>query len=126
MRWWPWPLSVTSPPPSITTWGLVFMTLAVARILIVTGRRPQRKRIIPPERTAARTADEVQLAAVPCPTTWSAWDVSTARPAAGTESDCTAGADRGGIERADGTAHAPRTMRETQAIIRRGTPRRRR
>jgi hypothetical protein len=49
---------------------LVFMTLAVALILIVTGLRPHENRMIPPARTAATTAAEVQLAAVPRPTTW--------------------------------------------------------
>jgi len=39
--------------------------LAVAFILMVTGSGPHEKRIVPPDRTAATTADEVQLAAVP-------------------------------------------------------------
>jgi hypothetical protein len=47
----------------------VFITFAVAAILIVTGRGPQSKRITPPARTAATTAAEVQLAGVPRPTT---------------------------------------------------------
>jgi hypothetical protein len=65
MRRRPSPFSVTSPPPSRTTGGLVFITLAVVFILIVTGLRPQENRMIPPARTAATTAAEVQLAAVP-------------------------------------------------------------
>src|SRR5665213_1357211 len=103
MRWWPMPLSVTSPPPSRTTCGLVFMILAVVRILIVTGLGPHENRMIPPARTAATTAAEVQLAAVPRPTTWLGWDVSTGRPAAGTGTGRTPGADGRGIERAVGT-----------------------
>jgi hypothetical protein len=69
MRWLCPPLSVTSPPPSKTTTGLVFMTLAVALILMVTGLGPHENRMIPPARTAARTAAEVQLAGVPRPMT---------------------------------------------------------
>jgi hypothetical protein len=41
----------------------------VARILIVTGLGPHENAIVPPARTAATTAEEVQLRAVPCPTT---------------------------------------------------------
>ena len=78
----PSPLSVTSPPPSSTTRALVFLTLAVAFIRIVTGRGPHEKRMIPPARTAATTAADVQLAGVPCPTTRSGCAVSTG-PAAG-------------------------------------------
>src|SRR5436305_10241872 len=84
MRRRPWPLSVTRPPPSSTTRELVFRTLAVACILIVTGLGPQAKRIIPPARTAATTAAEVQLAGVPWPTTRSGCVVFTARAARGT------------------------------------------
>jgi hypothetical protein len=43
--------------------------LAVAPIRIVTGLGPQENLILPPARTAATTADEVQLRAVPCPIT---------------------------------------------------------
>src|SRR5262249_4927937 len=62
-------LSVTSPPPSMTTSPRVLSTFAVACMRIVTGLRPHEKRISPPARTAAITAAEVQLRAVPCPTT---------------------------------------------------------
>ena len=65
MRWAPRPLSVTSPPPSRTTRALVFLTLAVAFIRIVTGFGPHAKRMIPPARTAAITAADVQPAGVP-------------------------------------------------------------
>jgi hypothetical protein len=41
----------------------------VAFILIVTGFGPHKKRMIPPARTAATTAVDVQLAGVPLPTT---------------------------------------------------------
>ena len=46
------------------------MTLAVVLILITTGFAPHENRMIPPARTAATTAADVQLAAVPRPTTW--------------------------------------------------------
>jgi hypothetical protein len=84
MRRRPSPLSVTRPPPSNTTLALVFLTFAVALILIVTGFGPQANRMIPPARTAATTAAEVQPADVPWPTTWFACEVLTACPAAGT------------------------------------------
>ena len=79
IRWRPWPLSVTNPPPSITIRRLGLRTFAVARIEIVTGAAPQEKRITPPARTAATTRAEVQLAGVPWPTTWSALAVPAAR-----------------------------------------------
>src|SRR6516164_2528019 len=83
MRRAPPPLRVTFPPPSSTTSGLVLRTLAVACIVIVTGMAPQSKVITPPLATAATTAADVQLAAVPLPITWSGWEVSTGRAAAG-------------------------------------------
>ncbi|MGZ4271871.1 MAG: hypothetical protein ACXVFT_18595 [Solirubrobacteraceae bacterium] len=43
--------------------------MAVARIRIVTGLDPHEKLILPPARTAATTAEEVQLPAVPRPIT---------------------------------------------------------
>jgi hypothetical protein len=43
--------------------------LAVARIRIVTGLGPQENLILPPARTAATTAEDVQLRAVPRPIT---------------------------------------------------------
>src|SRR5665213_3598092 len=103
MRCSPPPLSVTSPPPSRTTRALVFTTLAVARILIVTGLGPHANVMTPPERTAATTAAEVQLAAVPRPTTRVRRDVSNARPAAGTETLRTPAGGRRGSEFAAGT-----------------------
>jgi hypothetical protein len=66
---WPRPLRVTFPPPSSTILWLVLRTLAVAFILIVTGDAPQLKVITPPLAMALTTAAEVQLAAVPPPTT---------------------------------------------------------
>ena len=69
MRRRPAPLSVTVPPPSRTTSRRVLRTLAVARIRIVTGLGPQENVILPPARTAATTAEEVQLRAVPRPIT---------------------------------------------------------
>ena len=65
----PAPLSVTDPPPSRTTSRRELRTLAVARIRIVTGLGPQENVILPPARTAATTAEEVQLRAVPRPIT---------------------------------------------------------
>jgi hypothetical protein len=92
------------------------MTLAVVLILMVTGLGPHENRMIPPARTAATTAAEVQLAAVPRPTTWLGRDVSTARPAAGTGTKRTPGVDRRGIERAVGTRQAPTTRKQEHAI----------
>lgn len=69
MRRRPSPLSVTNPPPSRTTSRRELRTLAVARIRIVTGFEPHEKLILPPARTAATTAAEVQLRAVPRPIT---------------------------------------------------------
>src|ERR1022692_4039769 len=65
----PPPLSVTFPPPSRLTRALVLRTLAVAVIVMVTGSGPQEKVIMPPAATAATTACDVQLAAVPSPMT---------------------------------------------------------
>jgi hypothetical protein len=103
----------------------VFITLAVVLILIVTGFRPHENRMIPPARTAATTAAEVQLAAVPRPTTWLGREVSTGRPAAGTGTERTPGADRRGIDRAVGTTQAATTRKARHAIrsdVRRGIP----
>src|SRR5690349_7120823 len=83
MRRWPPPLSVTLPPPSSTTVELVFRTLAVFLIVIVTGAGPQSKTMTPPRATAFTTAADVQLAGVPLPTVRSALLVSTARASAG-------------------------------------------
>src|SRR6185437_5153770 len=80
----PAPLSVTLPPPLSTTCWLVFLTLAVADMVIVTGLEPQLKVMTPPLATARTTAREVQLAAVPRPMTRVGWAVLTARPAGGT------------------------------------------
>ena len=84
IRRFPAPLSVTLPPPFSTTCRLVFTTLAVAVMVIVTGLGPQLKLMIPPLATARTTAREVQLAAVPRPITRVGWAVLTARPASGT------------------------------------------
>src|SRR5450755_525337 len=93
------------------------MTLAVAFILMVTGLGPHENRMIPPSRTAATTAAEVQLAAVPRPTTWLGWDVSTGRPAAGTSTERTPTADRRGREWASGATRTPATTRQQHAIL---------
>jgi hypothetical protein len=58
--------------------------LAVLVIVIVTGAGPQENVMIPPAATAATTAADVQLAAVPWPTTLVGCDVSTGCAAAGT------------------------------------------
>jgi hypothetical protein len=76
-------LSVTLPPPSSTTSWLVFTTLAVAVIVIVTGRGPQLKVMMPPSATALTTAADVQLAGLPFPITWPGWLMLTARAAGG-------------------------------------------
>src|SRR3954447_25833219 len=69
MRRRPSPLRVTNPPPSRTTSRRTLRTLAVAPIRIVTGLGPHENLILPPARTAATTAEEVQLRAVPRPIT---------------------------------------------------------
>src|SRR5215472_5846293 len=53
-------------------------------MVIVTGLGPQLNVMTPPAATAATTAADVQLAAVPSPITWSGWLVATAWAAAGT------------------------------------------
>jgi hypothetical protein len=50
---------------------------------MVTGAGPQAKVMTPPAATAATTAAEVQLAAVPVPTTLVGWEVSAGRASAG-------------------------------------------
>jgi hypothetical protein len=57
--------------------------LAVARIRIVTRLEPHENRILPPARTAATTAEEVQLRAVPRPITRVEAAASTAANGAG-------------------------------------------
>jgi hypothetical protein len=74
----PPPLSVTFPPPSSTTEWLVFDTVAVAFMVMVTGFGPQLNVMTPPAATAATTAADVQLAGVPLPITWSGSLVTTA------------------------------------------------
>jgi hypothetical protein len=64
----PWPFSVTSPPPSRMTRRRAFVTFAVVLILITMGFGPHENPMIPPARTAATTAADVQLAALPRPT----------------------------------------------------------
>jgi hypothetical protein len=101
------------------------MTLAVALILMVTGLGPQENRMIPPARTAATTAAEVQLAALPRPTTWLECEVSTGRPGAGTATVRTPGTDRDALERAAGAIQAPmiREQKHTMSSdARRGIP----
>src|ERR1700683_932585 len=115
MRRRPPPLNVTSPPPSRTTCGLVFMTLAVVLITIVTGTGPHEKRMIPPARTAATTAAEVQLAAVPCPTTRVGFDVSTGRAPSGTRTGRTPATGVPVTELAAGATLAPTTTTNAQA-----------
>src|SRR4051794_40706446 len=84
MRRAPPPLSVTSPPPSSTRDGFLFLTFAVAVIVMVTGAGPQLKVTTPPAATAATTAAEVQLAGVPVPMTRVGWLLSAACASAGT------------------------------------------
>src|SRR4051794_16572042 len=84
MRRLPPPDRVTRPPPSRTTWWLVFTTFAVRCIAITTGFGPQSNVVTPPFATARTTFCDVQLAGVPSPMTWSGWDVFAARARAGT------------------------------------------
>ncbi|MFL6144163.1 MAG: hypothetical protein ACJ72N_20145 [Labedaea sp.] len=80
----PAPLRVTRPPPSSTTLAELLRTFAVAASEIVTGSGPHEKVITPPAATAATTAAEVQLAALPSPITLVGRAVSTAAASAGT------------------------------------------
>ena len=61
-----------------------FRTLAVSSSVIVTGAGPHANVMTPPCATASTTAADVQLAAVPSPTTRSGCDVSTACASGGT------------------------------------------
>src|SRR3954465_4851822 len=90
MRRLPAPLGGTRPARSSTPRREVLTTFAVVASVIVTRFRPQEKRMTPPLATAATTAEEVQPAGVPRPTTRSGCEVSTARASAGIEA-CPAG-----------------------------------
>src|ERR1700719_3189870 len=124
MRFRPPPLSVTSPRPSRTTCELVFTILAVVRMRMTTGLGPQENLMIPPARTAATVAAEVQLAAVPCPTTRVGCDVSIGRPAPGTETARTPASDRRGVALDPGVTQEPAiaTLRSPRREARRDTP----
>src|SRR5688500_1734339 len=67
---------------TVARFALRIRSVCVSRI--VTGAGPHSNVMIPPLATAAARAAEVQLAAVPRPTTRAGFEVSTARPAAGT------------------------------------------
>ena len=62
---------------------VLFLTLAVAAIVMVTGAGPHANRMIPPLATALTTAADVQLAAVPSPITRVGCVVSTGPASAG-------------------------------------------
>jgi hypothetical protein len=68
--------------------------------VIITGAAPQLNVIIPPAATAAMTAADVQLAGDPAPMTRSGCEVSTGRPATGTETTPASGG-RAGTTRGD-------------------------
>src|SRR5437764_324139 len=68
------------PPPSRVTNALRLSTRAVACMVMVTGAGPQLNVIRPPFATARTTAREVQLAAVPPPTTRALPPVRTVDP----------------------------------------------
>src|SRR6478752_2984150 len=74
----------TAPPPSSVIFRLPSMTVflldgtfSVAVTGIVTGAAPQLKVMRPPAVTAACSAANVQLAAVPVPTIRSGWEMVT-------------------------------------------------
>src|SRR3954454_12810617 len=71
IRFVPPPERVTLPPPSSTSFAVLLRILRVWLRVIVTGFAPQLNVTTPPAATADTTAAEVQLAAVPLPTTWS-------------------------------------------------------
>jgi hypothetical protein len=75
---------------------------------------PHENRMIPPARTAATTAAELQLAAVPCPTTCVGCDVSTGPASTGTGTERTPGSGVGVAELAAGTTLAPTTTTQRQ------------
>src|SRR5947207_9590843 len=79
----PPPSSVIRRPPSITVF-LVDGTLSVAVTRIFTGAAPQLNVMIPPAVTAVCSAANVQLAAVPVPTTAVGLAVLTACALVGT------------------------------------------
>src|SRR5690349_6005606 len=76
------PSSVTRPPPSMTVLTLVGR-FRVAVTGIVTAALPQLNVMMPPRVTAVCSAANVQLAAVPVPTTVVGLDTSTACAPAG-------------------------------------------
>jgi hypothetical protein len=86
--------------------------LAVACMWMTFGFEPHENRITPPARTAATTAADVQLAAVPRPITRVGWAVFTARPCAGTGTVATPAP----LGRAGGRPIASGAARHSQAI----------
>src|SRR3954469_24331497 len=84
MRFFPPPLSVILPPPSMTTGPVSLNTFAVAATTIVAGAAPQSNVMAPPFATAATNASDVQLAAVPSPMTVFALVMLSACASAGT------------------------------------------
>src|SRR6187455_1175087 len=83
MRTAPPPSRVILRPPSMTVF-LVDGTFSVAVTGIVTGFAPQLNVMVPPAVTAACSALNVQLAAVPVPTTVVGLEVLTACALVGT------------------------------------------
>ena len=83
MRVVPPPSSVIRLPPSITVF-LLMGRLSVSVTWMVTLPPPQSKVITPPAAAAVRSAANVQLDAVPVPTTVVGLDVSAGWPLAGT------------------------------------------
>src|SRR5262245_37326493 len=79
----PPPSSVILRPPSMTVF-LFDGTFSVAVTLIVNGSAPQLNVMMPPAVTAVCSAENVQLAAVPVPTTAVGLAVLTACAFAGT------------------------------------------
>lgn len=69
MRLVPPPDIVIKPPPSITSFAVLFRTLRVSVMVIVSGFGPQLKVMTPPAVTAVANAAAVQLAGVPVPMT---------------------------------------------------------
>ncbi|MGC4120689.1 MAG: hypothetical protein QM765_40155 [Myxococcales bacterium] len=81
----PPPLSVTSPPPSMTVFlAPLLFTSAWASRVRVTGALPQLKVMTPPFHTASTKAFEVQDCGVPSPMTVVGAETSSGRASAGT------------------------------------------
>src|SRR5688500_9628335 len=84
MRVFPPPLSVTLPPPSMTTGPVSLWTFASVVRTMVLGSGPQSNVMTPPFATAATNASPVQLSGEPLPTTVRGFAMLSAAASPGT------------------------------------------